>query len=121
MRILQVIPVFTPVHGGSFIVAYYLSEELSKRGHEVIIITTDFGIDEEYVKAIEKSGVKVVVFRCAAHFSSFLISPGMKKWLNKEIQKFDVIHLQSFRSYQNNVTRHYAKKCGIPYLLQAQG
>jgi glycosyltransferase involved in cell wall biosynthesis len=121
MKILQVIPVFTSVHGGSFIVAYYLSEELSKRGHEVIIITTDFGIDEEYVKAIEKSGVKVVVFKCAAHFGSFLISPGMKKWLNKEIQKFDVIHLQSFRSYQNNVTHHYAKKYGIPYLLQAQG
>ena len=49
-----------------------------------------------------------------------MISPGMKKWLNKEIQKFDVIHLQSFRSYQSNVIHRYAKKYGIPYLIQAQ-
>ncbi|GAH68144.1 unnamed protein product, partial [marine sediment metagenome] len=35
--------------------------------------------------------------------------------------RFDVVHLHNFRSYQNVVVHHYAKKYGIPYVLQAHG
>lgn len=121
MKILQVVPFFTPVRGGSVIVPYYLSEELSKRGYEVTIITTDFEFDEEYAKVIQKEGVKVISFKCVANIGLFLISPSMKKWLRKKIKRFDVIHLHNFRSYQNGVIHYYAKKYGIPYVLQAHG
>jgi len=121
MKILQVVPFFTPARGGSVVVPYRLSEELSKRGYEVTIITTDFEFDEEYAKAIQKEGVKVIVFKCVANIGLFLISPSMKKWLRKEIKKFDVIHLHNFRSYQNVVIHHYAKKYGFPYVVQAHG
>lgn len=118
---MQVVPFFTPARGGSVVVAYYLSEELSKRGCEVTIITTDFEFDEEYAKAIQKEGVKVIVFKCVANIGLFLISPGMKKWLRKEIKEFDIIHLHNFRSYQNVIIHRYAEKYGIPYVLQAHG
>lgn len=121
MKILQVVPFFTPARGGSVTVPYYLSEELSKRGYEVTIITTDFEFDEEYAEAIEKEGVKVIVFRCVANIGLFLFSPGMKKWLRKEIKKFDIIHLHNFRSYQDVIIHRYAEKYGIPYVLQAHG
>ena len=121
MKILQVVPFFTPARGGSVIVPYYLSKELSKRGYEVTIITTDFEFDEEYAKTVQKEGVKVMAFKCVANIGLFLISPSMKKWLKIEIKKFDVIHLHNFRSYQNVVVHHYAKKYGIPYVLQAHG
>jgi len=121
MKILQVVPFFTPARGGSVVVAYYLSEELSRRGCEVTIITTDFEFDEEYAKAIEKKGVKVITFKCVANIGLFLFSPGMKKWLKKEIKEFDIIHLHNFRSYQNVVIHRYAKEYGIPYVLQAHG
>jgi len=121
MKILQVIPFFTPARGGSVVAPYCLSEELSKRGYEVTIITTDFEFDEKYAKAIQKEGVKVIVFKCVANIGLFLISPGMKKWLRKEIKEFDVIHLHNFRSYQNVIIHRYAKKYGIPYVLQAHG
>jgi len=39
----------------------------------------------------------------------------------KEINKFDVIHLHEYRTYQNIVIHHYAKKYGVPYVLQAHG
>jgi glycosyltransferase involved in cell wall biosynthesis len=45
----------------------------------------------------------------------------MKKWLNKNIQKFDIIHLHTFRAYQNNIIQNYSKKYNIPYILQAHG
>ena len=121
MKVLQVVPFFTPARGGSVIVPYYLSKELSKRGYEVTIITTDFEFDEEYAKTVQKEGVKVMAFKCVANIGLFLISPSMKKWLKIEIKKFDVIHLHNFRSYQNVAIHHYAKKYGIPYVLQAHG
>jgi len=121
MKILQVIPFFTPARGGSVTVSYYLSKELSKRGHEVTIITTDFEFDETYAKTLEEVGVKVISFRCIANIKLFLISPSMKKWLKSNIKNFDVIHMHNFRSYQNNVVYKYAKKYRIPYVLQAHG
>jgi len=121
MKILQVIPFFTPARGGSVMVPYKLSKELSKRGHDVTLITTDFEFDEEYAKTLEKEGVRVFPFHCIANIGLFLFSPSIKKWLKSNIKNFDVVHMHNFRSYQNVIVYQYAKKYGIPYVLQAHG
>lgn len=121
MKILHVIPYFTPKRGGDVNVCYNLSKHLIKRGHEVTIITTDFEFDERYAKSLEEVGVGVVPFHCIANIKLFLISPSMKKWLIDHIKNFDVVHLHNFRSYQSTVVYKYTKKYGIPYVLQAHG
>ena len=119
MKILQAIPFFTPARGGSVTAPYNLSKHLAKRGHEVTVFTTDFEFDEEYAKSLD--AVRVVPFHCIANMSLMLISPTMKRQLKKEIKDFDVIHMHNFRSYQNVLVHHHAKKYGIPYILQAHG
>ena len=120
MKILQIIHYFSPLHGGGSInVAYNLSKHLAERGHEVTIFTTDFELDNEYIQSLD--GVRVVPFHCIANIGQMLISPKMKKQLKKEISDFDIIHMHNFRSYQNVVVHHYAKKYGVPYILQAHG
>jgi len=121
MKILQVIPFFSPKFGGSVIVPYELSKELVKRNHEVIIITSDFGFDSQYAKTIHDAGVEVIPFHCIANFGLFLYTPSIKKWLEKNLKKFDIIHLHNYRSYQNVVIRSFAVKYGIPYIVQAHG
>ena len=121
MKILQVLPFFTPARGGSVIAPYSLSRELSKLGHEVTIITTDFEFNKEYARTLEKIGIKVIPFHCIVNVKLFLISPGMKKWLKENIKNFDVIHMHNFRSYQNSIVYKYASKYDIPYILQAHG
>ena len=121
MKILQVIPFFSPRFGGDVNVCYNLSKYLAKRGHEVTIITTDFGFDEEYAKSLEKEGVKILPFHCIINLGHFPISPSMKKWLDKNIKNFDLIHMHDLRSYQNNVAYSYAKKYNIPFIIQPHG
>ena len=121
MNILQVIPYFTPKRGGDVNVCYNLSKQLVKRGHEVTIITTDFEFDEKSAKILEEVGVKVIPSHCIANIKMFLISPSMKRWLKNNIKNFDTIHMHDFRSYQNIIIRRYAKRRGIPYVLQAHG
>ena len=121
MKILQVISYFTPRKGGDVNVCYNLSKQLAMRGHEVTIITSDHEFDKDYADSIEQVGVKVIPFHCIADICAFLVAPSMKKWLKCNINKFDLIHLHNFRSYQNNVVCHYAMKYRVPYVLHAHG
>lgn len=121
MRILQVIPFFSPKYGGTVNSTYILSRELAKEGHEVTILTTDIDKDDEYIESIEKEGVKVVSFPYIFNMALMIYTPSMKKWLNDNLKNFNVIHMHNFRSYQNNIVRKFAKKYDVPYILQARG
>jgi glycosyltransferase involved in cell wall biosynthesis len=121
MKILQVIPFFSPEFGGSVTVLYDLSRKLARRNHEVTILTTDFGFDREYADQIRKEGVTVIALPCVAYIGLFLYSPSINTWSEENLKKFDTIHLHNYRSYQNAVIRTFAMKYRIPYIIQAHG
>lgn len=128
MKILQMIPAFYPAvaYGGTVNVAYHLSKELARRGHEVTVYSSD-ALDKNHRqkgRVSEIDGIKVHYFtnlsnRLAWH--RLVFTPGMCLQLSKEIKKFDIIHLHGSRNFQNIVAHHYAKKYNIPYVLQAHG
>lgn len=128
MRILQVVPFYYPAKafGGPVPVVGHISEELVRRGHEVIVYTTD-AIDSstrQKARYLEIRGVKVHYFRNLSNslaWHRLFFTPGLVSQLRKETKTFDVIHLQDYRTFQNIVAHHYAKKNGIPYVLQAHG
>lgn len=119
MNILHVIPFFTPRRGGSVTVAYNLCKELSKLGHNITVITTDFEFDKRYAESLKS--IKVIPFKCSLRLGLFLFTPSMRSWLKKNIASFDIVHLHNFRSYQNNIAYIYALKHNIPIVLQAHG
>lgn len=121
MKILQVIPFFSPKFGGSVTVLYELSRELARRNHDVTIITSDFGFDPQYADTIRVAGVTVIPFHCVANVGLFLYSPSMKIWLEKNLKDYDIIHLHTYRSYQNAVAHMIALKYTIRYIVQAHG
>ena len=121
MRILKILPYFTLSRGGPVVSALSQSRELSKRGHEVAIATTTFGIDDDLCKSARGQGVTMFPFKDSMNIGDFIISPSMGKWMKKNVQRYDVIHMHDFRSYQNNLSHHYAKRYGTPYVLQAHG
>jgi len=130
MKILQVVPYFPPAYafGGPVKVAYQISRELIKRGHEVVVYTTD-AKDFDSRLGIKSSdiieGIKVHRFR--NHFLSLakklklFITPQLALFARKEVKEFDVIHLHEYRTFQNIVVTYYAKKYGVSYVLQARG
>jgi len=130
MKILQVVPYFPPAYafGGPVKVAYQVSRELVKRGHEVVVYTSDakgFGSRLRIDSDNNVDGIRVHYFRNLAltlvkKFKLF-ITPQLVSRAKEEVKKFDVIHLHEYRTFQNIVVAHYAKKCGVPYVLQARG
>lgn len=129
MKILQVIPYFYPAwaYGGSVRVAYELSKELVNRGHDVTIYTTDALARNSTQKSrfLNVNGIKVRYFKNISNTLAWrhkiFVSPGMLSIVKEGIRQFDIIHLHEYRTFQNIIIHHYAKKYGIPYVLQAHG
>lgn len=123
MKILQVIAYFNPKHGGDVSVCYNLSKQLAMKGHDVTILTSNWGFDAEaeYVKNIENSHVHVICCKMIVKWSLFIYSPDIQRWLKDNIEGFDIIHMHNFRSYQNNIVAAYARNYNIPYIIQAHG
>jgi len=119
MKILHVFDFFSPHGGGTVDVVYKLSQALAKRRHEVTIYTSDFKLDREYINSLPE--VNVRPFRCISSLAGFYLIPGTVMETKRHLRDFDVIHLHSARSFQNIVIHHYAKKYGIPYVVQAHG
>jgi len=118
MRILQVIEWFFP-RSGVVQSTYNLAKKLANLGHDVTIITTDFDFDENFAEGLEN--VEIIKFNTIFSKFNFVYSPSMKIWLKENLESYDVIHLQDFRTYQNWIVHKYAKKFKKPYILQAHG
>ena len=131
MRILQVIPYFYPAwaYGGPVRIAYDISRKLAERGHDVTVYTTDVLDGRSRVRAqsdnVDVDGVEIRRFRnlsnSLAHDHHLFLAPGMVWAAKRQMRTFDVVHLHEYRTSQNVVIHHYAKRHRIPYVLQAHG
>lgn len=121
MRILYVIPYFSPVMGGDVYVCSKMAQAMVEMGHKVTIATTDYQIDGEFVKEHEKIGASILVFKCLMNSGLFLFSPSIKRWARENLDHYDIIHLHGFRSYQNSIIVNYSIRYHKPYILQAHG
>jgi glycosyltransferase involved in cell wall biosynthesis len=110
---------YTPTMGGSVIAPYNLIKALSKKGHSITVITTDFQFDKEFAHSIP--GVEVIPFRCKANAGMFLYSPEMNSWLRERVDDFDLVHAHNYRTYQNLLVRKNCSRADVPYVLQSHG
>lgn len=131
MKILQVISSFPPAfaYGGPARVAYDISKELVKRGHEVTVYTTDV-LDKTSRHKFESNptwldGIEVYHYRNISNYFAancgITCAPKMSLALRNNLKKFDIVHCHENRSFEAALLHHYAKKYKVPYILQAHG
>lgn len=127
MNILQVIPYFAWEYGGPVRFVHDLSKELKEMGHEVTICTTDVGVKNPLVDSdkLKITGVNILYFKCLnnkiGNNLKLHFSPQMRVFFKKNLPKFDIVHLHEFRSIPNVYLQYYAKKYGVPYIIQPHG
>ncbi len=117
MKILQVFDIFSPQHGGGTVdVIRKLSEGLTQKGHDVTICTSDYKLDNEYIKSLD--GVNVFSLPILLSYSGLYLMPSANKF---DVSQFNVIHLHCYRSFLNVAICHSARKYKIPYIIDAHG
>ena len=117
----------SPLNFGSGVTAsvYHISKELVRRGHEVTVYTSaafDTHRKMDYVdNPVIIDGIKVIYFPYIVHNYTFFVTPRIIPYVRKNIKNFEIVHLQDYRCFQTMVVHHYAKKYGVPYVLQPRG
>jgi glycosyltransferase involved in cell wall biosynthesis len=118
MKIGFITPFFSPVAGGSATGPYYLAKYLVKKGHEVLIFTSNFG--RNLAKFPDEKDLAIIESKIELKMFNLFYTPSLRSELESS-NKLDILHLHNFRTYQNYVAYSYAKRTNTPYILQAHG
>ena len=129
MKILQVVDFYKPSWeaGGITRVCYEISSRLANRGHEVTVYAMDgfkTRLDVPKNKPVDVDGIPTYYFRNISNLltrNNFYTPYFLPFIAKKDLKKFDVIHVHTYRSPMAIFVCYYARKYKIPYVLQAHG
>lgn len=117
MKILQLVPYFIPYKGGQERYVYNLSKHLTKIGHEVLIITSNFpgAARKETMESIQ-----VLRHTCIMRPLRNPIAPGMLADKNI-VSDCDVIHTHNEHSFASMVACRYKTDLDKPLMITCHG
>lgn len=128
MKILYVVSGFAPAWGlgGGVRTSYELSKEMASRGHDIVVYTTDILDHKSRINYRYKNwdGVKTYYFKTISNYlakKQFNFAPKIMYYLMRNISSFNIVHIHEYRTVNCTLTAYFAKKKGIPYIIQAHG
>ncbi len=129
MNILQVANFYKPIWeaGGVARSTYELSRHLAARGHAVTVYTTNWAYQDYDLTTnapVDVEGVRVYYFENLRRYAPSLLPPTpyySPVVARREIDSFDIIHMNEYRALLTAGVCRYARKYDVPYVLQARG
>ena len=133
MKLCYVTLGFAPAFefGGPVQNSYQLLRRLVKRGVDVTVCCTNLsGKSTKLFPGTRRSvieGIEVVYFNTYKLFplgiGSFgaYFAPGMVSFCRERLEEYDLVHMDGYRVVPNMLFRMYARRKGIPYVVQARG
>ena len=131
MRILQVYPYYYPAwnYGGVTRVVYEISKRLCEMGHDVTVYTTDALDSKSRIRVKSNptiiNGVKTFYFKNLSNYLTYKhhipLPLEMHLKIKNEVKRYDIVHLHGYHHMLNVIVHYYAKKIGVPYVLQPHG
>jgi len=121
MRVLHVIPSVSTRSGGPAEAIVPMCRALQETGIEVVLATTDFGLEVEVSETpVNYRGVSTIFFP-AQWGDSFKFSRPMSAWLNENVQRFDIVHIHAVFNHACVSAANACRKRGVPYVIRPLG
>jgi glycosyltransferase involved in cell wall biosynthesis len=137
MRILNVTQSYAPFFefGGPPEKVRALSEGLAQLGHEVTVLTADWGLERRmaelpgeppaenspFGKQRKVQGVKAIYLANWFHYRAASWNPALQRYLRARLQEFDVVHIFGLYDLLGPRTAAAAEKFNIPYVVEPIG
>ena len=137
MRILNVTQSYAPFFefGGPPEKVRALSEGLAQLGHDVTVLTADWGLERRvanvpgeppaenspFGKKREVRGVKAIYLANWLHYHAASWNPALPRYLRARLQNFDVAHIFGLYDLLGARTAAAAQKLKIPYVVEPIG
>ena len=137
MRILNVTQSYAPFFefGGPPEKVRALSEGLAQLGHDVTVLTADWGLERRlaelpgepsaenspFGKKREVHGVKSIYLANWFHYHAVSWNPALQRYLRARLQNFDVVHIFGLYDLLGPRTASAAQNLKIPYVVEPIG
>lgn len=127
LKILFVLPAYYPAldFGGPIPVAQDTARRLGALGHEVTVWTTNLLTSHtklgKRTEEREVDGVRTVYLNSVARYHWVGIAPDVFRYLYRELNDYDVVHIYGYREFLTLAIAGWAKRAGTPYVMQALG
>jgi glycosyltransferase involved in cell wall biosynthesis len=137
MRILNVTETYSPFleFGGPPVKVRALSEGLARRGHQVTVLTADWGLEkrlqaqEEKITAErspfgwrrEENGVQTIYIPTWLRYRTVSWNPAVKRYCRARLQNFDVVHIFGLYDLLGPAVAAVSRKRNLPYVLEPIG
>ena len=121
MRVMHVIPSVEERSGGPATAIVPMCRALMQQGIEVLLITTNHGLDDEEV--LRRSVYREVPARFfpSQLGESFKYSRPLATWLAFHTNSFDLVHIHSVFNHASVAAAHACRKANVPYVIRPLG
>jgi glycosyltransferase involved in cell wall biosynthesis len=137
MRILNVTQTYFPFleFGGPPVKVRSLSQQLSKLGHQVTVLTTDWGLRSRASAAavaksaqpstsgwrLEESGIEAIYLPSWLHYRALSWNPGIARFCRARLWNFDVVHIFGLYDFLGPAVAAACRRNSIPYVVEPIG
>jgi glycosyltransferase involved in cell wall biosynthesis len=137
MRILNVTETYAPFleFGGPPVKVRALCEGLARRGHQVTVLTADWGLEKRLQAQEEKitaerspfgwrrneNGVQAIYLPTWLRYRTVSWNPALKRYCRARLQNFDVAHIFGIYDLLGPGVAAACRKQGLPYVLEPIG
>src|SRR5258708_26477111 len=137
MRILNVTETYAPFFefGGPPVKVRALSEGLARRGHQVTVLTADWGLEkrlqtQEQKTSAERSpfgwrreenGVQAIYVPTWMRYRTVSWNPAIKRYCRARLQNFDAVHIFGLYDLLGPAVAAACRKRSRPYVLEPIG
>jgi len=126
MKILHLVPTYWPAvrYGGPIQNVHNLNKELVRQGVSVTVLTTNVDgpadLDVPLGKPVLIDGVEVFYFP-SKRLRRWFYSPDLFRFIEKNVQEFDLIHITSVFLYFSFLGAAIARRRNKPYVISPRG
>jgi glycosyltransferase involved in cell wall biosynthesis len=137
MRILNVTQSYAPFFefGGPPVKVRALAEGMAKRGHQVTVLTADWGIEQRVRESSADApaaaspfgrtqivnGVTAVYLPTWFHFRAASWNPALGRYLHARLAEFDVVHIYGLYDFLGPRVAAECRKRKIPHIVEPIG
>ncbi|HYL83758.1 MAG TPA: glycosyltransferase [Candidatus Angelobacter sp.] len=137
MRILNVTETYAPFleFGGPPVKVRALAEGLAGRGHQVTVLTADWGVEkraESEGKKVEgerspfgwrlrENGVEAIYLPTWMHYRRVSWNPAVNRYCRVWLEKFDIVHIFGLYDLLGPAVAKACRKRGVPYVVEPIG
>lgn len=137
MRILNVTQSYAPFFefGGPPVKVRALSSELARRGHQVTVLTADWGLEGRFTDGTppvgttrspfgwrqDEDGVQSIYLPTWLSYRALSWNPAVKRYARARLQNFDVVHIFGLYDLIGPAIAAQCRALNIPYVVEPIG